>query len=254
MNALHFFFGVGALVSPIVVAQALARSEDIAAAYWILGALLVPAAIWLARLPSPPIESADAGAETRHSRPLVVGLAACFFLGVGGEVAFGGWIYTYAITLDLADGTGAAYLTSVFWASFTLGRLIAIPLSARIGPLRILAFNLAGGALSVALILCWPGSSAVLWLGAAGVGMSIAPVFASLLTLAERHMAITGRVTGWFFVGSSAGAMFLPWLVGQFFESVGPIVTMGIILVDLIVALALLAALILFMRRRVHSA
>ena len=41
MNALHFFFGVGAFVSPLVVAQVLARSESIDAAYWILAVALL---------------------------------------------------------------------------------------------------------------------------------------------------------------------------------------------------------------------
>ena len=58
-------------------------------------------------------------------------------------------------------------------------------------------------------------------------------------------MTITGRVTGWFFVGASAGGMFLPWLIGQLFESIGPRVTMFIILIDLLVAVSVFAALIL---------
>ena len=254
MNALHFFFGVGAFVSPLVVAQVLARSESIDAAYWILAVALVPVAVWLARLPSPPIESAETTAEAGSSKGLVVVLAACFFFCVGAEVAFGGWIYTYALTLGLADVTGAAYLTSAFWGSFTVGRLIAIPISARIGPVRILAFVLVGCVLSIVLILSWPHSLTVLWLGTLGIGMSVAPIFASLLTLAERHLAITGRLTGWFFVGSSTGAMSLPWLIGQYFESVGPTVTMVIILANLIVALGLFAALILHVRSRVRPA
>ena len=254
MNALHFFFGVGAFVSPLVVAQVLARSESIDAAYWILAVALVPVAVWLARLPSPPIESAETTAEAGSSKGLVVVLAACFFFCVGAEVAFGGWIYTYALTLGLADVTGAAYLTSAFWGSFTVGRLIAIPISARIGPVRILAFVLVGCVLSIVLILSWPHSLTVLWLGTLGIGMSVAPIFASLLTLAERHLAITGRLTGWFFVGSSTGAMSLPWLIGQYFESGGPTVTMVIILANLIVALGLFAALILHVRSRVRPA
>ena len=88
MNALHFFFGVGAFVSPLVVAQVLARSESIDAAYWVLAVALVPVAIWLARLPSPPVESAETTAEAGSSRGLVVVLAACFFFCVGAEVAF----------------------------------------------------------------------------------------------------------------------------------------------------------------------
>jgi len=36
MNALHFFFGVGAFVSPIIVAQAILMTGDITWAYWVL--------------------------------------------------------------------------------------------------------------------------------------------------------------------------------------------------------------------------
>ena len=50
--------------------------------------------------------------------------------------------------------------------------------------------------------------------------------------------------TGWFLIGASAGAMFLPWLIGQLFESIGPQVVMGAILVDLILALAIFTVLI----------
>ena len=58
-------------------------------------------------------------------------------------------------------------------------------------------------------------------------------------------MAITGKVTGWFFVGASAGGMSLPWLIGQLFESIGPRVTMFIILANLLVAVGVFATLIL---------
>jgi fucose permease len=57
-------------------------------------------------------------------------------------------------------------------------------------------------------------------------------------------MKITGRVTGWFFVGSSAGGMSLPWLIGQLFESVGPKSAMFIIMADLVVAVAIFALLV----------
>jgi hypothetical protein len=42
------------------------------------------------------------------------------------------------------------------------------------------------------------------------------------MVLAGRHMTITGQITGAFFVGSSLGGMFLPWLIGQLFVPAGP--------------------------------
>lgn len=58
-------------------------------------------------------------------------------------------------------------------------------------------------------------------------------------------MTITGRVTGWFFVGASAGGMTLPWLIGQLFDSIGPRAMMFFILGDLVLAAGVLAVLML---------
>jgi fucose permease len=74
----------------------------------------------------------------------------------------------------------------------------------------------------------------------------MAPVFPVILSFAERRMPITGKVTGFFFVGASTGGMTLPWLIGQLFEGIGPQVTMVIILVDLVAALAVLVALLFY--------
>jgi fucose permease len=64
-----------------------------------------------------------------------------------------------------------------------------------------------------------------------------------MISFAGRHIVITGRITGWFFMMSSLGGMFLPWLIGQFFESIGPQVTMVTISSDLICALGILIGL-----------
>lgn len=53
MNGLHFFFGVGAFLSPIVVAQVVLSTGEIVWAYWFLAVAALPGAMWLSRLPSP---------------------------------------------------------------------------------------------------------------------------------------------------------------------------------------------------------
>lgn len=69
-------------------------------------------------------------------------------------------------------------------------------------------------------------------------------VFPTVLTLAERRRAITGKVTSVFFVGASLGGMTLPWLIGQLFTAIGPQTTMLAILIDLVLALLMLTALL----------
>ena len=66
MNALHFFFGVGAFISPLIIAQVITFTEDITWAYWILAILVIPALLWLVRLPSPaPIIDAETTATEK---------------------------------------------------------------------------------------------------------------------------------------------------------------------------------------------
>ena len=52
MNAMHFCFGVGSFVAPIVIAQAILRTGGITWAYRVLALLMLPAVIWVARTPS----------------------------------------------------------------------------------------------------------------------------------------------------------------------------------------------------------
>jgi len=39
--------------------------------------------------------------------------------------------------------------------------------------------------------------------------------------LAETRITITGKVTSYFFLGSSSGAMIVPMIIGQIFEYIG---------------------------------
>jgi len=241
MNGLHFFFGIGAVLSPIIVARALLLSGDIGWAYWILAMLYIPVAGWLFRSPSP--ASPDHAETQENGRPLpglVILLACMFGLFVGVEVGIGGWIFTYATTMGIASGT-AAYLTSTYWGAFTAARLIGIPISARVAPGPILLADLLICLTGPLTIVLWPGSQTALWVGAFLAGLGMASIFPTGLALAQRRMRLTGKVTGILLVGGSAGSMLLPWLVGQAFERIGPLSFLWIMIVSLLLALALLA-------------
>jgi FHS family Na+ dependent glucose MFS transporter 1 len=253
MNGLHFFFGVGALSSPIIVAQTIALTGDIVWAYWVLALLALPVALWMAALrrrTPPRPEGATEHIQGNRSaaigelpgssqRSLLLMLCALLVLYVGAEATFGGWIYTYAFALGLGTETSAAYLTSGFWGALTVGRLISIPLASRRQPQTLLLADLVGCVASVALLLLGPRTPAVTWMGTLGLGLSMASVFPAVISLAESRMAVTGRVTAWFFVGASLGGMSVPWLTGQLFESAGPQSMMAVILADLAMALGL---------------
>jgi MFS transporter, FHS family, Na+ dependent glucose transporter 1 len=218
--------------------------------YWTLAVILIPIAIFVWRLPSPTIQRVeDAVASKQINYLLVILLGLFFFLNVGAEMSFGGWIYTYTIRLNLGTETQAAYLTSVFWATFTIGRLLGIPIAARARPRWILLGNLLGMILGLLIILFAPNPATSIWVGTVIFGLSIAAVFPTLISFAEHRMALSGKITSYFFVGASLGGMVVPWVIGQLFEAIGPRFTMITLLVDVLLTVGLYVALIVYAGR-----
>lgn len=241
MNGLHAFFGVGAFIAPLIVARVLAVTGDIYWVYWFFALVCFPIAIWIWNLPSPVSRSVPAHHERTPFPVLpVLTMVLCFVLYVGGEAGYGAWIYTYAFTLNFGTEVTAAYLTSAFWGSFTLGRLFGIWVSTRLKPMPILLLDLAGCILSVGLILVFPESALVLWIGTVLFGISQASIFPTFLTLSEERMHITGTIAGLFLVGAGMGGMILPWLIGQAFAKIGAGAMMGMIFIGVVLNLLML--------------
>ena len=223
MNTLHFFFGVGAFISPLVIAQALTYSGNVHWAYWILAALALLASIQLFRIPSPVAPNATDQIPPRPAKPLVIALLVLFFfLFVAGEISYAGWIAPYVVASGLATESSAAYLTSAFWGALTIGRLISIPLAFRFSLKVILWADLLLCLLGLFIVLVWPQTLAMVWVGTILVGFGIASLFPAGISLAEKSMTVTGRITSFLLVGGSLGSMSVPWIIGQLFEPIGP--------------------------------
>lgn len=241
LNTLHFSFGVGALVGPVLFAFFLGRGQGIGPPYWLAAGLIAAMGCLLTALPASP--GLNAGGPTGTPRPVFSRLMALFilffFLYVGAEVGFSSWVFTYATAQGLLPEATAALLTSAFWASLTAGRLLALPLSLHLRPGGILAGGLLGGLLSLVVILAWPWSTAALWLGSIGFGLCLAPVYPAAFLLAQRRIKITGQVAGWFNAGGSVGVMVLPWLIGQLIAPFGPISVIVAVTIDLVLTILL---------------
>ena len=217
--------------------------------FWIFAILSLPVAVWFWFLEEPN------HAVTKEERsnvdfpvlPVVLVLIL-FILYVGLELGFGNWIYTYALTLKLETEITAAYLTSTFWGSFTLGRLIGVWVSTRLRPVTILFMDIIGCAISTVIIMLWKDSNTALWIGTFGLGLSMASMFPTFILLAGERMQITGTITGWFLVGSGAGSMFLPWFIGQIFAFTGARAMTTVLLVDIVLTVLVLSIFILGQR------
>jgi FHS family Na+ dependent glucose MFS transporter 1 len=239
MNALHFFFGVGTFVAPILVAQIVLLTGDMHWAYWLMALLTLPILLLTlnVRSPEPQHRPGQAGSAP-VDWGLVIGFFLIFFGYAGAAQAYGGWIFTYVTRLGLANDTTAAYLNSLFWGALMAGRLLSIPLTVRFSPKAMLRADLVGAAISLGFITLFPRSLWVIAAGSAGLGFCLATIFPTNMSLASRHIAITGKVTGWFSIGSSLGALVLPWLVGQLFEPLGPELVIYLNLANILLTLA----------------
>ena len=225
MNGLHFFFGIGAFLSPILIAQSIRVQDSLNLAYWGMAAfMLIPAVgLLFLRSPSQTDGENDPVKNTGINDRLLLGMCVVFimfYLGMQG--GFTGWLATYATTTNLLTEASAAYANSLFWGVFTLGRLLSIPIAFKLRPRQVLTIDLAGCMVSVLVLLLWQGSVAVLWISIVGTAFFAAPLFPTMVAFAENRMRLTGRTTSMFLVGGSVGSMFFPWLTGLLYEKVGP--------------------------------
>lgn len=228
MNGLHFCFGLGAFVAPLLVAQVAEVAGGYRWVYWALAVFAMLMGLNALTLPGQPRPVPPAQTET--GRPAITRqdytiafMAALFlFFYVGAELAFGGWVYTYATTLKLMSVTEGAYLNSAFWLTFTLGRLISIPVATRWQPRPILWIALSSCLTIMAGLMMRPDSRWLLWLVTVGLGFCLAPIWPTGFTLAGQSLRLTARLSGLILLGDSLGAMVLPWLVGQVMARTGP--------------------------------
>jgi len=225
MNTLHFSFGVGAFLSPILIHRIMNLTKgSLTWPFWILSILFLPGIFGLFLLKSPENhkeQETSLPQKPKMSLRLVILMVVLFFLYVGIEGGFSSWIFTYGTELRIVSDSEASYMTSAFWGALTLGRLLSIPIAKRIKSSTLLIGNFILAIGFMGIVLLWPRTSTALWIGAAGLGIALSSIFPTLMALAETRMKMSGGITGLFFLGSSLGGMVLPTMLGQIFEYIG---------------------------------
>ncbi|KAM7432889.1 glucose transmembrane transporter [Porites harrisoni] len=146
------------------------------------------------------------------------------FLYDGMQGSYGGYVYTYAVKSHLRmTSAQGAFLTSVFWGSLALGRLVSIPIALFLSPAIMLLVDLIGCLVSSLLMLIFRASESALWMGTSTFGLFMSNVFPTSVALAEQYFNVTGTVTCMFVVSAAIGEMIIPLIVGKVFDYVGAI-------------------------------
>jgi FHS family Na+ dependent glucose MFS transporter 1 len=219
MNALHFSFGAGALLSPVLVDRSIAWGGDLRIACWTAAAVsVVIAVLLLARTaPSrlPVVAPRQPGARRPRPPALLVAFAVFFLLYVGVELGFAGWIFTYGEELGIGGARGPAVLTALFWIGFTGGRLLSVVFARRIQPATMLYGSCVLAVVAVGALVVADGAPAAVWIGTFMFGLGVAPQFPTMISFAESHLRLTGSDTSWFVGAAGLGGLVLPWAIGQ---------------------------------------
>ncbi|XP_066529086.1 major facilitator superfamily domain-containing protein 4A isoform X2 [Hoplias malabaricus] len=148
------------------------------------------------------------------------GMVLFFSDGIVGS--YTGFVYTYAVASPMnLPHKMAGYLTSVFWASITVGRLASIPLSYRIKPVRLLTFNQVGVIITLFLLLILYTSSVFLFVGTSFLGLFISSIYPCMLAFTEDILDYKGCATTVLVTCAGMGEMLLQLLVGSVINSHG---------------------------------
>jgi fucose permease len=229
LNRLHAFFGVGALIGPLLATWMLTfTSWNVV--WLVLAATFVPVAVGFA-LAYPPEPPPRAG-EEHHRGPLGTAVRspavvlACVFLAVyvGLETVVGNWGFTFLVTEHAQPDEMAGPMVSGYWLGLTAGRFLISPVAARLGWSTVTMAYVCLGAIVASVGLIWAAPAGlVAGAGLALLGFFLGPVFPTAMAvvpnLTEARLVPTaiGLMNG---VSVLGGAVF-PWLAGAVAEGVG---------------------------------
>jgi FHS family glucose/mannose:H+ symporter-like MFS transporter len=220
LNLLNFCWSAGAVACPFLVAAA-AKSRQIPLFLAAVAGFALLVAIGIAAMPAYIVEpSAKKGAgqnkgvaiQWKHGAVLILG--ALFFLYVGIENGFGGWVASYAKSLGNLTPALALMTPSFFYAALMLGRWLAPLLLRMTDEIRLVQAGLLVACAGMAgLVLSHGLRGVVVSAGVAGLGLSyVYPITISLLS--REFGPASSRIGSFMFTMSNIGGGLLPWLVG----------------------------------------
>ncbi|MFI7453566.1 MFS transporter [Nonomuraea sp. NPDC049714] len=235
LNRLHAFFGVGALLGPLLAVWML-RFMPWPAVWVVLALVCVPLVAGFVLVypkrdddgmihePSPATPVRSGLLATVMRSPAV--LLACAFLAVyvGLEGGVGSWGFTYLVGEHAQSELTAGYTVSGYWLGLTAGRFLISPIATRIGSTTTGMTYACLGGVAAAIGLVW--LAPVAGVAAAGfvlLGFFLGPLFPTAMAvvpyLTEPRLVPTaiGVMNGL----SVAGSAGLPWLAGAVAQGAG---------------------------------
>jgi fucose permease len=258
LNQLHAFFGVGALLGP-VVASWIVGFASWTVVYLVLAAAYLPLVIGflvsyprqqttgslapppgpppplpepavplsepaaaLAELPAPRQGGGLLGAVLRE-RGVLLG-AAFLAVYVGLEIGMGNWGFSYLVEARGLSRSLAGYSVSGYWLGLTAGRFLISRITARIGATTATMMYACLIGVVAATTLAWLSPVAILTSVALMLlGFFLGPIFPTTMAIVPQltEERLAPAAIGVLNAGSTVGGSALPWLVGAISQATG---------------------------------
>ena len=198
MNWLHAAFGLGAALGPLLMTELFRLEQSWRVGYFVIAAVhLVMVALFTITLrqwqnPTNRVEQADEKPSTlsifdtlRHP-PVLFGILL-FFVFTGMESTAGNWGFTMLTESRMVDIIVAGQWISLYWWSFTLGRLVFGFIGDRI-PVKTAVWSCMILMLVGAVLLTLNMSDLVSFIGLIALGFALAPIFPLLMTVTPERL------------------------------------------------------------------
>ena len=230
MQWLHASYGIGVTLGPIIMTLALTALNSWRVGYRIVGGFqffmaacfVLTLSLWNARNEAPK-ESGQEKRLTDYKTPLRETLrqprvwlsVLLFFLYVGSEVTLGTWAYSLLTESRGIPTQAAGFWAGSFWATFTIGRILAGVYAKRLGINTLVQGGVALAFLG-AVLLWWNPSQWVNLLAVALMGFAIAPVFPALMSGTSQRVGVhfASNTIGMQMAAAGLGTAIIPSLVG----------------------------------------
>jgi fucose permease len=221
INWLHACWGVGASLTPALVATLLARGASWRTPYAVLA--VVEAALTFTFVASRRLWRDDGQAgtasrgrgTTRAVRAPMVASVLMFFCYGGVEGGTGLWATSLLTMTRGASPATAGALVSVYWGALTVGRFALGAAAEALGPARLLRAAVRS-ALVAAAAVAFPGTP-IWFVGTtlALLGLSLAPVYPlAMHDTTTRFGEVGARLIGYQVAAAALGIAVGPWLAG----------------------------------------
>jgi fucose permease len=220
LNVLNFCWSAGAVACPFLVAAAV-KGHQVPLFLGAVAGFALLMAGGIAAMPASIVEP-SAKKDVTQKKGLAIPwghgsllmLAALFFLYVGVENGFGGWVASYAKSLGNLTPAMALMTPSFFYAAMLLGRILAPMLLRLADEIRLVQIGLLVACAGMGgLVLSQGLRGVVVSACLAGIGLSyVYPITISLLS--REFGAASARLGSVMFTLSNIGGGLMPWMVG----------------------------------------